>query len=222
MAAATLDVMNLPPLYIARHAETVFNASARLQGQHRHTPLTRRGYDQALAMGDALRSHFGARPDIALWASNAGRAQQTLSLVCEALEMDFFAAQLDPRLQEIHVGSWAGRLYADIIAEHGMILDPDWKLFAARPPEGEWYDDIARRMALWLEDLAGETRPCLVISHGIAARVLRGLLVGGPSYHGTAIAPDAPQGTIFRIEAGVETTLHLGTGADSRARLGAL
>lgn len=211
--------MDLPTLYIARHAETVFNANGRMQGQLKHTPLTRRGYEQALAMGAALHEHFGPRPDLALWASTAGRTQQTLALLCEALGLDFFDAQLDPRLQEIHVGRWAGRRYADIAAEQGAIVDAAWKLFARRPPEGEWYDDIAVRMTGWLGEIAGSTRPCLVITHGIAGRVLRGLLVGGPRYDGVAIAPDAPQGTIFRIAQGVETMLHVGTGASGEARL---
>jgi probable phosphoglycerate mutase len=51
-----------------------------------------------------------------------------------------------------------------------------------------------------------------VISHGITASVLRGLLVGGEDWHGVPVAPRAPQGTVFRIRDGVEEALHIGSG----------
>ena len=44
-------------LFIARHGETVFNAVGRMQGMDVHTPLTREGCEQAVRMGEALRSH---------------------------------------------------------------------------------------------------------------------------------------------------------------------
>ena len=64
-------------LILARHAETVFNAAARMQGNRAHTPLTRAGIAQAEAMGAALRELLGEAPDIDLWVSPAGRTQQT-------------------------------------------------------------------------------------------------------------------------------------------------
>ena len=76
------------PLYLARHAETVFNAGARMQGHMAHTPLTHAGIAQAHSMGDALRAHFGGKPDIDLWASPSGRTLQTMAVVAEHLEVD--------------------------------------------------------------------------------------------------------------------------------------
>jgi broad specificity phosphatase PhoE len=203
---------SLPPIYLARHAETVFNQSARMQGQHIHSPLTHRGILQAHAMGEAMKAHFGSKPDVQLWASTAGRAQQTAAIVAEHLNMDFFDIRLDARLQEIDVGSWAERSYADVMAEHGPIMDGTRRLFSVRPPGGEWYDDIARRMADWLADIAQASRPQLAIAHGMSARVLRGLLVGGAPVDGTAIADDVPQGTMLRIADGAEEPLILGSG----------
>jgi broad specificity phosphatase PhoE len=209
--------MTLPILYLARHAETVFNRGARMQGQHYHTPITHTGLQQAHAMGEALRAALGAKPDIQLWASTAGRTQQTAAIVAEHLEMDFFDIRLDARLQEIHVGTWEGLSYADVTAAHGSIFDNERRLFSVQAPEGEWYDDIALRMQSWLDDLRGAVKPQLAISHGISARVLRGLLIGGAPYHGTPVADDLPQGTMVRIEGGRETPLIIGSGsADER------
>ncbi len=80
------------------------------------------------------------------------------------------------------------------------------------PPNGEWYPDIAARLTDWLAEL-NPARPALVISQGITAGVLRGILVGGEDWHGVPVAPRAPQGTVFRIVGGVEQVIHTGTGA---------
>ena len=197
---------------IARHAETVFNAGARMQGNGAHTPLTRNGIAQAEAMGEALAAHFGPRPDIDIWASPAGRTLQTVAIVAEHLGHDFFDIRTDPRLYEIDVGQWEGRRYADIVAETGPIICPDRRIFNVQPPGGEWYPAIAARLASWVTDLAPD-RDVLVISHGITLRVLRGLLGGGVDYEGVVLAEDAPQGTVFVIEDGVQTILHTGAGA---------
>ena len=212
-----------PTLLLARHAETVYNVAQRMQGWLGHTPLTHAGLAQAHAMGQALRGALGARPDIALWSSTAGRTQQTLAIIAEHLELDFFTAQADERLQEIHIGTWQGRRYADIVADLGRpIVDPHIRLFIEPPPQGEWYPQLAARLTSWLHDVSAETRPVLAISHGLACRVLRGLLVGGPRHSPDwpPIAHDVPQGSILQIRGGRETILHRGSG-DAGSRRGA-
>lgn len=201
-----------PPLLLARHAETVYNAGARMQGHMAHTPLTRTGITQAEAMGAALAAHLGPGADIDLWASPSGRTLQTAAIVAEHLGRDFFAVRTDERLLEIDVGDWQGRLYADIVSESGPILCAERRVFTMRPPNGEWYPAIAARCAAWLDEL-DPSRPALVISHGVTLRVLRGLLSGGIDFEGVRIAPDAPQGTVFEVMDGVERALHLGSGA---------
>lgn len=200
----------LPPLYLARHAETVFNRAGRLQGQHGHSPLTRTGIAQAEAMATAIANYLGPHPTIRFCCSTAGRTQQTAAIICDALPYDFFDIDLDARLQEIDVGDWAGRTYAEISAATEPIMDVGRRLFAVRPPGGEWYDDMAARLCDWCEQQAGGSRPLLVISHGIAARVLRGLLLGGEDIDGTAIAADLPQGTLMRIDKGQEIPIITG------------
>lgn len=215
-------IARLPTLYLARHAETVFNATRRMQGWMSHTPLTHRGITQAHRMGEALRDHFGPRPALELWMSTAGRAQQTAAVIAEHLEIDFFSGTADERLQEIHVGDWQGRSYADVIASHGApIVDAAARLFSVRPPGGEWYPDIAARLTSWLEEVAGRPGPLLVISHGISSRILRGLVVGGPRHQHDwpQIADDLPQGTVVRIDAGEQSIIHLGDGDDGNHRL---
>lgn len=198
-------------IILARHAETVFNAAARMQGHMAHTPLTRTGIAQAEAMGAALAEKLGQNPDRDLWVSPSGRTQQTAAIVGEHLGRRFFDWRTDARLLEIDVGDWEGRYYADIVAETGPIVDPVQGLFSATPPNGEWFPAIAQRLQSWLACLDPD-RPVLAISHGITARVLRGLLVGGSDWHGVKVAPNAAQGTVFRIRDGHEDVLLTGSG----------
>ena len=200
------------PLYLARHAETVFNCARRMQGNDAHTPLTRDGIAQAERMGAELARHFSSRSETlpAIWASPAGRTQQTAAIIAEHLGVDFFTIRTDHRLREIEVGHWTGRDYEEIIATEGDIIDHEHRLFRLPIPGGEHYADIATRLADWLGH-AGEA-PALVISHGMTARVLRGLLVGGTPYHGVPIAGDVPQGTVMRIAGGTEEAVLLGEG----------
>ncbi|MBN8816319.1 MAG: histidine phosphatase family protein [Sphingomonas sp.] len=196
---------------IARHAETIYNAGARMQGNGAHTPLTRAGIVQAEAMGAALAEHLRGAPDIDIWASPAGRTLQTVSIIAEHLGRDFFDVRTDPRLLEIDVGDWAGRLYADVVAEQGAIMCPDRRVFTAKPPAGEWYPAIATRLRSWLDDL-DQARNVVVISHGLALRVLRGMLSGGEVFEGVPLAKEGSQGSIFEIDNGEQRELYLGKG----------
>ena len=207
-------------LYLARHAETVFNRAAVMQGNHAHTPLTRTGIAQAEAMGAALAAHFGkSSHDVRLIASPTGRTLQTMTIIADHLGRDYFDIETDARLVEIGIGQWEGRRYADIIADVGEIVCRTRGIFIQRPPEGEWYPDMAKRLADWhaAQDF---TRPTVVVSHGLTARVLRGLLVGGePCEPGCVpIASEVPQGTIMRIIGAREEMLLEGTGRSGAGR----
>ena len=201
-------------IFIARHGETVFNAARRFQGDHVHTPLSRAGFAQADAMGAALAGYIGADAKLALWASDTGRALQTLAIIAEHLGLDWHDARTDPRLGEIGVGAWGGRYYADVVAEGGAILDRASGLFVRQAPGGEWYDDIAARLQGWIGDAAGESGDRLVILHGISGRVLRGLLTGiaARPEQRAPLADGLPQGSIAMIVDGCETVIHTGHG----------
>ena len=200
-------------LFIARHGETVFNAAGRLQGTHAHTPLTARGFRQALAMGDGLARWLGEwNGALDLVASDTGRALQTLAIVTEAIGRDWHEATTDPRLAEIDVGSWGGRYYRDLMAE-GPVIDVQQRLFVRLPEDAENYGDIAARLNAWIAERAFEN-DMLIISHGMTSRVLRGILCGLPDLDGfdAPIAPGLPQGSMVMVRDGVEEVIVLGKG----------
>lgn len=200
--------------FIARHGETVFNAARRMQGETEHTPLTRAGFRHAEEIGGALLTHLGPAPALSLWASPTGRALQTLAIAAEHLRLDWHRARTDARLNEMAMGEWKGRFYEEIAEAHGGFVDRKAGLFACRPPGGEWYDDIARRLRTWLDDMASETGDRLIVMHGISSRVLRGLLTGAPEREGCGapVAAPLPQGSVVCVEDGVETVIGLGSG----------
>ena len=208
--------MTLPGrTFIARHGETVFNAAARMQGMGQvHTPLTRRGFAQADAMGSALANWLGTNQTLQLWSSSAGRALQTLAVVAEHIGADWHDAGVDSRLEEIDVGTWSGRTYDEIGREQGDFMDRDVGLFTVRPPNGEWYDEIAVRLNSWIADASQNRGDRLVVMHGISSRVLRGILLGLPvdPRFGAPIADGLPQGTLVMIGGGEEKIIATGSG----------
>ena len=200
-------------IFIARHGQTVFNAAARMQGSAPlDTPLTRAGFAQADAMGAALATYLGTKQSLQMYASPSGRALQTLAVVAEHIGEDWHQATHDARLMEIDVGTWGGRTYAEIIAEQGEIMDREASLFNVRPPEGEWYDEIAARLSSWIDDTRDARGDRLVIMHGMSSRVLRGLLLGLPvdPVYLAPIAPSVAQGTLVMIGNGAETIIEAG------------
>ncbi len=197
--------------FIARHGETVFNAAARLQGDHAHTPLTRAGFGQADEMGAALARYLGPMPALTLWASPTGRALQTLAVVAEHAGLDWHATRTDARLVEIGMGAWGGRYYREVIDEVGDVVLPGGLLRPA--PDGEDYPAIAARVSAWLTDTDDDEGDRLVLMHGISSRVLRGMMTGAAAGEvGASVAPGLPQGSLVMIEGGRETLIHLGGG----------
>lgn len=200
--------------FIARHGETVFNAARRMQGEVVHTPLTRAGFRHAEEIGEAMLGVLGPAPPLALWASPTGRALQTLAVAAEPLRLDWHSAKTDGRLSEMDMGEWGGRDYAEIAKAHGGFVDRRAGLFTTRPPGGEWFDDVARRLRAWIDDTAGEEGDRLIVMHGISSRVLRGLLTGAGDRPGCGapVAPPLPQGSVVCIEHGAEAVIGLGSG----------
>ena len=112
-----------------------------------------------------------------------------------------------------------GREAAGDGALQGFAVDPEFGLFTVRPPNGEWYDEIAHRLSDWLADATAEPGDAIVLMHGISARVLRGILVGLPvePMFGAPIADSLPQGSMVMIRDGEEQIVTLGEGALERA-----
>lgn len=183
-------------IYLVRHGQTEFNRDNRFQG-HLDSPLTMLGAEQASRVGDWLRDLVGDIADVLLISSPLGRTLRTAEIIRDRLGSRA-EIEIEPRLIEITVGAWEGRTRDEILAEHparspGMLFES---------PGGETYDQVAARLSPWLAGLEPtDGRRRIVVSHGVAGRVLRGLYAGLPKAEVLAL-PSPPQDTIFRLSKG--------------------
>jgi broad specificity phosphatase PhoE len=176
-----MSAFNWPELYFIRHGETNWNAEGRYQGS-RDIPLNMRGRGQADLNGVLLQQLIGrARRtpvDFDWFVSPLGRTRETMDRVRAHLAEPLPDVTIDPRLIEISFGIYEGHLHADLAAGQMAIAgERDASFWHFRPPEGESYDDVARRI---LDFGASLTGPSIIVSHGGILRVLRHLIEGFP------------------------------------------
>jgi probable phosphoglycerate mutase len=181
-------------IYLTRHGETEWNLEGRMQGRM-ESSLTALGVRQAAAMADLIGDlvERDGRQPWRLVSSPAGRAQATAGAISRRLGLP---VELDERLIEIGCGEWEGRLRSDVGAEHPELFATREWFFSA--PGGETYEDVLARVADWLSEQAPEPeRRVIVVSHGVAGRLLRGAY-GGLTRQET-IHQDVPQDAIYRL-----------------------
>lgn len=184
-------------IYLFRHGETHWNRQKRIQG-HGDSPLTLKGIEQAKAYGRTLSGLLGDPAGWRLVSSPLPRCVQTSAILSEISGVDFSRIELDNRLKEISTGHWMGRLKAEMAPED--LAGEGRNTWFFRCPGGESYEHFSARLASWLADRQ-DGEKLVVVSHGVAGRVLRGLHMG--------IDPDqaldqgeSPQDALFRLRPG--------------------
>jgi probable phosphoglycerate mutase len=147
----------LPYIYLARHGETAWS----LTGQHTgltDLPLTKRGEENALALGERLAGLKFAK----VFTSPLQRATRTCELA------GFGAvAEVDRNLLEWNYGQYEGLTTAQI---HSM--RPDWQLFRDGCPGGESPEQVAARADFVVIRVRALGDCALLFSSGHFLRVL--------------------------------------------------
>ncbi len=146
---------------LVRHAQSLWNAEGRFQGQH-GPGLTAEGLSQAEVTARWLAR---TQPDVrALVASDLQRVTESLAPIEETLRCP---SALDPRWREVDVGTWTGLTSEQIAAR-----DPDgleaWRRHEDPAGDGERFADFRTRIAAALAgawDLAGDGT-AVVVTHG--------------------------------------------------------
>jgi broad specificity phosphatase PhoE len=184
-------------IYLCRHGETFHNREGRLQGRS-ESDLTPLGRAQAVAMGELLFDLVGREPpaDWRIVASPLRRALNTAETIGARLGLP---VAIDERLVEIDVGEWSNRLREEVRGENPHLHGDDaWGFHA---PGGETYEGMMARLTAWLAEQAAEPeRRLIVVSHGVAGRLLRGAYAGLPKAE--TLAQDIPQDAVYRLMAG--------------------
>jgi probable phosphoglycerate mutase len=184
-------------IYLCRHGETAYNRERRLQGRT-DTDLNALGQRQAAAMADLLHDlvYTDATRPWRIVASPLRRTRETAAAISARLGVP---VSFDERLVEIDVGQWSGRLRDDVARENPELFkSPEW---AFASPGGETYEDVMGRVSGWLAEQAPEAeRRLIVVSHGVAGRLLRGAYAG--LSREAVLAQDVPQDAIYRLSGG--------------------
>lgn len=165
-------------LLLARHGQTEWNNSRRMQG-HTDTALNSVGHQQAARL--AIR--LAAENIDAIYTSDLSRAAQTAATIADGLGIE---ATPDPRLREMAFGVIEGLTFEEAQAQHSEMVNA-WLDDYDQPPDGgESYSDFSARLAGFLEWLRArhEGDTVLLVTHGgPIAELLRLVLQMPPSGH---------------------------------------
>ncbi len=158
-------------LYLVRHGESIFNAESRIQG-HADVPLSELGRRQGEAAADALADV----PIDAIFSSPLLRALDTARCIAARHAVSL---SIDPRLMELDVGIFEGRLRTELVAENS----PDFVRWLSGDdnfaiPGGESRRQLAQRGCDALQSIvAAGHRAAVVVTHGgLLSATLRTIL----------------------------------------------
>ncbi|VAW23181.1 hypothetical protein MNBD_ALPHA12-1538 [hydrothermal vent metagenome] len=187
-----------PEIFFARHGETEWNRQRRYQGTM-DIPLNDAGRAQALASGPLLKQMLAQHnidpAGIGWYVSPLGRAVETMNLMRAAFDGELPEVTMDKRLAEISFGALEGKLQKELPPE--LALPPGEReadYWFHRPPDGENYSDLGRRVLPFLHELNGTS---IIVAHGGIMRLLRHLLENVS--HKDAVNWFPPQGCVARF-----------------------
>lgn len=158
-------------VYLARHAESDWNAENRFQG-HTDRPLTSRGREQAAALARKLSE----MPLEAVYTSPLRRALETAEAV--AAPKGLRPVPLSD-LREIDVGAWSGLSRAEA-AERFPQAFRRWLDGGEGWEDGETYEQMSARVLDAVHEIAARHPDghVLVVSHGGPIRAVVAVAAG--------------------------------------------
>lgn len=163
-------------MLLVRHGETQANLNRVYHGRL-DSPLTERGVEQTQAIGRHLALQGDVKP-FRIVASPQPRAQRTAEIIRECLGDGATAISPDDRLCEVSIGGWKGLNHQEIEKLAPGTFGGDGRYeWCFRAPDGETYEGFSTRVADWLREAADDPS-LIIVTHGIVARVLRGLYAG--------------------------------------------
>ncbi|MFH1793281.1 MAG: histidine phosphatase family protein [Pseudomonadota bacterium] len=187
------------PIYIARHGQTAWNATARVQGQA-EADLNETGRRQAAVNGRTLSRLVPDPSGFRFIASPMRRTRETMEIIRETMGLPRDGYELEPRIVEVHFGDWQGFTFAELEAANpGSTATRDLDKWNFVPPGlgAESYAILAQRIRPWISELQG---PVIVVTHGGVIRSLFHSLNGLPDRD--AAMMDVAQDRILEVRGG--------------------
>lgn len=161
-------------LYLVRHGETELNLKKVYYGST-DCALTEKGEKQAVS----LKTAFADMPLDLVLESPLRRAKDTATLLLGEKEVKRLS---DDRLKELNFGGWEGKSYLDL---QGDPLYEQWcnEWQTTRPPGGESFLDLAKRVGDFYEDMMKRTEETVLIvaHHAVLQQLMARLLEADPA-----------------------------------------
>ena len=196
-------------MFVALHGQTEWNRDGRVQGRL-DSPLTETGRRQAVTAARILADQNLVPGTYEIVCSPLGRTRETARIIAAELGFDVSTIRTEERLKEVSLGQWEGYTYAEVQARWpDRIAGSNRYNWYFRSPDGETCDDVARRLKGWLEAHAHQDR-LVIVTHGVASRVLRGLY-GGLAME-DALQLEVARDAVFRLADGQIAKLAIRTG----------
>lgn len=170
---------------LVRHAESLWNAEQRLQGQS-GTGLSPRGVVEATQTSAYLWAQY---PVVAAGVcSDLLRVEQTARPWASRFEGP---VEIDARMREIDVGSWSGRTWGEVAAQDPNTLAA-WRAGQdVRRGGGETFAELRARVWEALLERSSRNGTVLVFTHGGPIRVAVAAALGLPPLGERQLAPVA-------------------------------
>jgi probable phosphoglycerate mutase len=145
-------------LLCVRHAESLWNAEGRWQGQA-DPPLSDRGRNDAAAAAARLNGTIER-----IVSSDLARALETAEIVAGVVGAG--DVEIEPDLREVDIGRWSGLTRDEIEAGWPGGID-GWRAGRFVPPGAEDPAEFLERVVRGLRRVgARDDRPALVVTHG--------------------------------------------------------
>ena len=161
-------------IYLFRHGQTTYNRDRRFTG-FKDSKLTSKGKRQALVVAKKLR---GKKFQVAINTS-LSRSKDTLKPVLKTHPECIFLIE-DDRMIERSYGSLSGKLHSTIINRYGWEQYNKWHrgyYEGDRPPKGECFKDVEKRVRSFIKDLKKFMRrnnvSVAISAHGNSIRLFR-------------------------------------------------
>ena len=160
-------------VYFIRHAQAEGNLTATVQGNI-ETGITALGYEQIAA----LRGRFADIPVDAVYSSDLRRATETAKAVSAPKNLPIHT---DKAFREVDFGRWEGHRWSELaVTDSEQVENFNHHLERFQPPEGETAQQLLARFLPALENIVreNEDKTVVIVSHGLALRLVLGALQG--------------------------------------------
>jgi probable phosphoglycerate mutase len=155
----------MPQLYLLRHAQSEANQRGILAGPDNTINLSEKGRKQSLKVS----KHLQAIAFQQIYSSPIFRCLQTIQPLIKG-RPDIEIVQ-EIKIQEMDYGQWNGKDLKILSKKR------DWQRIQSAPskftfPDGESFNQLRRRVTLFLSQIADKDGPILVVSHGDVIKMM--------------------------------------------------